>query len=312
MQSNIETNGFRSLQDGEEVEFDLVIGDDDKKKAYRVTGPAGAPPLVSLKRQIRIFPSHFPLTVFSFQNIPRQGSMMDPSRMTFSAGRGMAIPPFDASSYPPGAPPYVRTPSAAYSHLPQQQPNPQQQTSPLGSSGGTGSSGQGPITQPGFYPPMPSPEAAAYMGYFPVAGPAPGGGGGGVSGGSYPGGPPPAGPGAYPGGPMFGRGRGQYFPGGRNWAGARPPPPGQPGFSSGLQVVVHNLPWDCTWQQLRDAFQEIGDIERADVVFDSRGRSRGFGIVRFPDRESAEMAAEKMNNGTIGGRVVSVRLDRFA
>lgn len=111
---------------------------------------------------------------------------------------------------------------------------------------------------------------------------------------------------------MFGRGRGQYFPGGRNWAGARPPPPGQPGFSSGLQVVVHNLPWDCTWQQLRDAFQDIGEIERADVVFDSRGRSRGFGIVRFPDRESAEMAAEKMNNGTIGGRVVSVRLDRFA
>lgn len=237
--------------------------------------------------------------------------MMDPSRMAFSLGRGMAMPPFDASSYPPGAPPYVHTPPAAYGHLQQQQQQNQQQGSPLGSSGrgGTGSIGQGPMTQPGFYPPMPSPEAAAYMGYYAMAGPAPGGGGG--VGGGYPGGPPP-GPGAYPGGPMFGRGRGQYFPGGRNWAGARPPPPGQPGFSSGLQVVVHNLPWDCTWQQLRDAFQDIGEIERADVVFDSRGRSRGFGIVRFPDRESAEMAAEKMNNGTIGGRVVSVRLDRFA
>lgn len=40
------------------------------------------------------------------------------------------------------------------------------------------------------------------------------------------------------------------------------------------QVVVHNLPWDCTWQQLKDAFTPCGDIERADVVFDSRGRSR--------------------------------------
>lgn len=40
------------------------------------------------------------------------------------------------------------------------------------------------------------------------------------------------------------------------------------------QVVVHNLPWDCTWQQLKDAFIACGDIERADVVFDSRGRSR--------------------------------------
>ena len=41
-----------------------------------------------------------------------------------------------------------------------------------------------------------------------------------------------------------------------------------------VQVVVHNLPWDCTWQQLKDAFADCGDIDRADVVFDSRGRSR--------------------------------------
>ena len=85
--------------------------------------------------------------------------------------------------------------------------------------------------------------------------------------------PPGAGGAAYY--PIqFPRGRGGFFPGGRNWAGARPPPPGQPGFSSGLQVVVHNLPWDCTWQQLKDAFSSCGEIERADVVFDSRGRSR--------------------------------------
>lgn len=130
----------------------------------------------------------------------------------------------------------------------------------------------------------------------------------------------PMGPGAYyaaaataaPGPPMYPRGRGGFFPGGKNWAGARPPPPGQPGFSSGLQVVVHNLPWDCTWQQLKDAFTPCGEIERADVVFDSRGRSRGFGIVRFPDKESAEIAVNSMNNTTIGGRVVSVRIDRFA
>jgi RNA recognition motif-containing protein len=77
-------------------------------------------------------------------------------------------------------------------------------------------------------------------------------------------------------------------------------------------VVVHNLPWDCTWQTLKDAFSPCGEIERADVVFDSRGRSRGFGIVRFSRREEAEAAAEKMNNSNIGGRIVSVRIDRFA
>lgn len=46
LQSNIETTGYRSLKEGEEVEFDLVVADDGKKKAFRVTGPDGAPPQV--------------------------------------------------------------------------------------------------------------------------------------------------------------------------------------------------------------------------------------------------------------------------
>jgi hypothetical protein len=40
-----------------------------------------------------------------------------------------------------------------------------------------------------------------------------------------------------------------------------------------VQVVVHNLPWTTTWQQLKDAFKEW-KVERADVVYDSWGKSR--------------------------------------
>ena len=43
--------GFRSLREGEEVEFDLVVSDDGKKKAFNVTGPGGAPPQVGLQRR---------------------------------------------------------------------------------------------------------------------------------------------------------------------------------------------------------------------------------------------------------------------
>ena len=39
---------------------------------------------------------------------------------------------------------------------------------------------------------------------------------------------------------------------------------------------------------------------------------RGFGTVRYKNREEALQAAEMMNNTEIGGRVVSVRIDRFA
>ena len=41
------------------------------------------------------------------------------------------------------------------------------------------------------------------------------------------------------------------------------------------QVVVHNLPWSCTWQNLKDAFAaNTQNIERADVIADTSGRSR--------------------------------------
>ena len=48
-----------------------------------------------------------------------------------------------------------------------------------------------------------------------------------------------------------------------------------------LQVVVHNLPWNTTWQQLKDAFVDTGTIERADVIIDSSGRSRYVPCVNY-------------------------------
>lgn len=36
---------------------------------------------------------------------------------------------------------------------------------------------------------------------------------------------------------------------------------------------MHNLPWHCTWQQLKDLFKEW-KVERADIVVDQYGRSR--------------------------------------
>lgn len=85
----------------------------------------------------------------------------------------------------------------------------------------------------------------------------------------------------------------------------------QPAASSGLQLVVHNLPWSCTWQQLKEHFDDY-KAERAEVVLDSFGRSRGFGIVRFLTPQDAEAACEALNNSSIEGRVISVRPDRYA
>ncbi|EFN56003.1 hypothetical protein CHLNCDRAFT_145396 [Chlorella variabilis] len=260
-QSNIETTGYRSLKEGEEVEFDLVVADDGKKKAFRLCSGIASAAVAGQHAQAAAAAQQ---QQHSGSAMGSLGSLQPPPmvRPGYGGGRG------GGRGYDPA---YAAAAAAG----------------PYGpyAAGGRGGAGRGAYWGP-----------EAYMGYYS-----------------------PMGPGAYYAAAaatappaMFPRGRGGFFPGGKNWAGARPPPPGQPGFSSGLQVVVHNLPWDCTWQQLKDAFTPCGDIERADVVFDSRGRSRGFGIVRFPTKEMAETAVNTMNNTTIGGRVVSVRIDRFA
>ena len=105
-----------------------------------------------------------------------------------------------------------------------------------------------------------------------------------------------------------GGGRGGGGEGGGGPGGGGGEPAGEP---SGLQVVVHNLPFACTWQQLKDAFREW-KVERADVVLDPWGKSRGFGTVRFTSREDAEAAIERLNNSDFEGRTITVRLDRYA
>ena len=45
-QTSIITDGFRSLAEGEAVEFYIEHGDDGRTKATNVTGPNGAPPQV--------------------------------------------------------------------------------------------------------------------------------------------------------------------------------------------------------------------------------------------------------------------------
>ncbi|KAK2077604.1 hypothetical protein QBZ16_004449 [Prototheca wickerhamii] len=91
-------------------------------------------------------------------------------------------------------------------------------------------------------------------------------------------------------------------------AGAPAPEP----VSSGLQIVVHGLPFAYTWQDLKDLFAEVGGIERADIVHGRDGRSRGYGTVRFGTLEEAAAAIEQFNNTELEGRTLSVKLDAYA
>jgi len=61
---------------------------------------------------------------------------------------------------------------------------------------------------------------------------------------------------------------------------------------------VKNIPWSVTWQQLKDAFREFGNVVRADIPEDSKGRSAGYGFVRF-ERDKEAKTAIGMTFGNI-------------
>lgn len=105
--------------------------------------------------------------------------------------------------------------------------------------------------------------------------------------------------GRAPGGRGAGRGRG------------RGPPPERTGESSGLQIVVQGIPWSYTWNELKAMFADVGEVERADVVTGSDGRSRGYGTVRFTSNEAAQVAIDKFNQTELEGRTLAVFMDKY-
>jgi RNA recognition motif-containing protein len=78
-------------------------------------------------------------------------------------------------------------------------------------------------------------------------------------------------------------------------------------YSGGNTLFVGSLSWDTKETQLRDAFEEFGDVSNARVITDrDTGRSRGFAFVTFENADSAERAVREMNGATLDGREIVV------
>jgi cold-inducible RNA-binding protein len=75
----------------------------------------------------------------------------------------------------------------------------------------------------------------------------------------------------------------------------------------GRKLYVGNVSFDMTDQELKEAFDEFGEVVSAEVIKDRiSGRSRGFGFVEFADEESAQKAKEAMNGKELKGRALKV------
>lgn len=73
------------------------------------------------------------------------------------------------------------------------------------------------------------------------------------------------------------------------------------------KLFVGGLSWNLTWQELKDAFGEFGEVVFARVITDREtNKSRGFGFVEFANIEDAVKAKEAMDGVELDGRAVKV------
>ena len=74
-----------------------------------------------------------------------------------------------------------------------------------------------------------------------------------------------------------------------------------------MNIYVGNLSFDVDEEELRNAFEEFGKVESANVIKDKySGQSRGFGFVEMPDKAQAQSALEGLNGKELKGRAINV------
>jgi RNA recognition motif-containing protein len=74
-----------------------------------------------------------------------------------------------------------------------------------------------------------------------------------------------------------------------------------------MNMYVSNLSFHTTDTELRNLFQEFGEVSSAKVIMDKvSGRSRGFGFVEMPDEAASKQAMQELQGREIEGRSLSV------
>jgi RNA recognition motif-containing protein len=74
-----------------------------------------------------------------------------------------------------------------------------------------------------------------------------------------------------------------------------------------MNIYVGNLSHDVTEDDLRQAFETLGQVESVNILKDRfSGQSRGFGFVVMPSRKEAQSAIDGLNGKDLKGRSMNV------
>lgn len=76
-----------------------------------------------------------------------------------------------------------------------------------------------------------------------------------------------------------------------------------------MNIYISNLSYDVTDADLKELFEEYGEVSSAKVIMDREtGRSRGFGFVEMPENEQGQKAIDELNQAEYDGKVISVNV----
>lgn len=74
-----------------------------------------------------------------------------------------------------------------------------------------------------------------------------------------------------------------------------------------MNLYVGNLPYRITEDQLKEAFEEYGQVSSCTIIKDKvTGSSKGFGFLEMPERTEAEKAINGLNGRELMGRKLNV------
>jgi RNA recognition motif-containing protein len=78
-----------------------------------------------------------------------------------------------------------------------------------------------------------------------------------------------------------------------------------------MNIFVARLNYDTREPDLRDAFEDFGEVDSVKIIMDRyTGSSKGFGFVEMPHEEEALDAIETLNDETLDGRTLVVKKAR--
>lgn len=77
----------------------------------------------------------------------------------------------------------------------------------------------------------------------------------------------------------------------------------------GTKILVKNLKFDILEEEVRELFGTVGEVSKAEIVYDRSGRSKGIARVWFTHRSDADKAIKQYDGRTLDGQPMQIALD---